>query len=72
MKKKAPPQDYNDYLNIEEHITSQKLLSEKVGERAHDEMLFIIVHQIYELWFKQVLFELDSIINAFDRNVIRE
>jgi tryptophan 2,3-dioxygenase len=28
---------------------------------AHDELLFIIIHQAYELWFKQVLFELDSV-----------
>jgi tryptophan 2,3-dioxygenase len=28
---------------------------------VHDEMLFIIIHQTYELWFKQMLHELDSI-----------
>ena len=72
MKKQIPPQYYHDYLNLEDLLTSQELLSEKAGERAHDEMLFVIVHQIYELWFKQILFELDSIINAFDRDVIRE
>ena len=28
---------------------------------AHDELLFIVVHQAYELWFKQILFELESV-----------
>jgi len=72
MKKQIPPQYYHDYLNLENLLTSQKLLSEKIGQKAHDEMLFIIIHQVYELWFKQILFELDSIIRAFDRDVIRE
>lgn len=34
---------------------------------AHDEMLFIIIHQSYELWFKQVLFEVNSIIEIMDK-----
>ena len=34
---------------------------------AHDELLFIIVHQAYELWFKQLLFELESIRNLLLR-----
>ena len=33
------------------------------GEPAHDEMLFIVIHQAYELWFKQLLFETDSVIH---------
>jgi tryptophan 2,3-dioxygenase len=35
-------------------------------------MLFIIIHQVYELWFKQILHELDSIITMFDRNFVDE
>ena len=31
------------------------------GSEIHDEHLFIITHQAYELWFKQVIFEIDSI-----------
>ena len=62
MKKQVPHQYYHDYLNLENLLTSQKLLSEKNGQKAHDEMLFIIIHQVYELWFKQILFELDSIV----------
>jgi tryptophan 2,3-dioxygenase len=48
-------------LNIPEILGSQQLQSEPP---AHDELLFIIVHQVYELWFKQVLFELESVRDA--------
>jgi tryptophan 2,3-dioxygenase len=34
----------------------------------HDEMLFIIIHQVYELWFKQLLHELDAVMRALDAN----
>ena len=49
-------------------LSCQELLSDQAGEKAHDEMLFIITHQVYELWFKQILFELDSIFEVFDRD----
>jgi tryptophan 2,3-dioxygenase len=39
---------------------------------AHDEMLFIIVHQIYELWFKQIIHELSSVIEMFQKNEMDE
>ena len=32
-----------------------------VGDEVHDEHLFIITHQAYELWFKQIIFEIDSV-----------
>ncbi len=48
---------YNEYLKVPELINLQKTLSEPV---SHDELLFIIIHQTYELWFKQVLHELDA------------
>ena len=35
-------------------------------------MLFIIIHQTYELWFKQILHELDSIIRMFSNNYVQE
>jgi tryptophan 2,3-dioxygenase len=38
---------------------------------AHDELLFIIVHQVYELWFKQILFELDSVRAALAESKLR-
>lgn len=52
---------YNDYLQLDKILNSQWPESHKAGIEAHDEMLFIIVHQTYELWFKQILFEIDSI-----------
>jgi len=72
MKKKTNPQNYSDYLKIESLLKSQVLLSDKNNVKAHDEMLFIITHQVYELWFKQILYEIDSIFEVFDRNVIDE
>ncbi len=50
---------YGDYLAIDRLLELQKPLSLKEGKLiAHDEMLFIIVHQAYELWFKQIRHEL--------------
>lgn len=49
---------YNSYLRIPDLIKLQKEESDPV---QHDEMLFIIIHQAYELWFKQILHELDFI-----------
>jgi tryptophan 2,3-dioxygenase len=49
---------YGSYLRLEEVLDAQTLLS---NPPAHDELLFIVVHQTYELWFKQLLFELESV-----------
>lgn len=58
---KFPPIYYADYLQLDKLLSSQEPKSSKYGNEAHDEMLFIIVHQAYELWFKQILHEIDSI-----------
>jgi tryptophan 2,3-dioxygenase len=64
-----PPRDdeqsltYGDYLRIQELIALQQL---KSAPAQHDETLFIIIHQVYELWFKQILHELDTIIERLD------
>lgn len=50
---------YVSYLQVNELLSLQKTKSEGP---AHDEMLFIITHQAYELWFKQVLHEVDHLI----------
>ena len=63
---------YGDYLQLGKLLGAQDLESTKAGETVHDEMLFIIVHQSYELWFKQVLWELDSVADIFDDNVVPE
>ncbi|MDQ3914926.1 MAG: tryptophan 2,3-dioxygenase family protein [Actinomycetota bacterium] len=49
---------YGSYLKVPELLQLQQLESDPP---AHDELLFVVVHQVYELWFKQILFELESI-----------
>jgi tryptophan 2,3-dioxygenase len=49
--------DYSSYLRIDELLDLQHPLT----EGAHDEMLFVVVHQVYELWFKVILHELDHV-----------
>jgi tryptophan 2,3-dioxygenase len=50
---------YGSYLHVDDLIELQKLESDPP---RHDELLFIIIHQVYELWFKQLLHELDAIV----------
>lgn len=53
------PEYYGNYLAVDQLLTLQKPVSLADGKlHAHDEMLFIVVHQTYELWFKQILHEL--------------
>lgn len=66
MKKNTTPVYYGDYLGLDKILGAQKLQSAKYATPAHDEVLFIIVHQVYELWFKQILHELASIIESFE------
>lgn len=63
-----PPRDeprltYGGYLKVRELVSLQHLLSDPP---QHDEMLFIIIHQVYELWFKELLHELDTIIERLN------
>lgn len=53
------PLTYNEYLKVRELLGLQRTLSDPL---SHDELLFIIIHQTYELWFKQILHELDATI----------
>ena len=56
------PVHYGEYLALDQILNAQQPESYKPGETpAHDEMLFIIIHQAYELWFKQILHEVDSV-----------
>ena len=66
------PIQYHDYLQLDRLLNSQSMRSEEEGKPAHEEMLFIIVHQAYELWFKQMLHELDSILLAFNQSKVEE
>jgi len=42
------------------------------GEAAHDEHLFITIHQAYELWFKQMMFEIDDVLRIFNSDNVPE
>ena len=56
---------YGSYLKVNELLALQQPLSRPPH---HDEMLFIVVHQVYELWFKQILHEVDATMAALDRD----
>lgn len=58
---------YGDYLQLDRLLASQAPRS-----GVHDEMLFIVVHQAFELWFKQILFELDWVLEAFGGDYVEE
>src|SRR3981189_3517695 len=57
-----PPLTYANYLDLEKLLTLQKPRSTPA---EHDEMLFLIIHQTYELWFKQLLHEFEKIKKDF-------
>jgi tryptophan 2,3-dioxygenase len=56
---------YGEYLKVDELLALQRPLSEGP---EHDEMLFIVIHQVYELWFRQILHELDHLEGLLARN----
>lgn len=68
---------YGDYLlldqllSCQEPITRTKFTNHRRSE-VHDEHLFIITHQTYELWFKQIIFELDSVRELLDNEQVDE
>jgi tryptophan 2,3-dioxygenase len=71
MKNKAVY--YANYLQLEKITGAQQPESFKEGKiAAHDEMLFIITHQAYELWFKQILFEVDSVIGIMGKPTLND
>lgn len=69
MKIKDPVY-YGDYLQLPKILDAQATESAKYGKEAHDETLFIIIHQAYELWFKQILHELGSIRTIMEKPFI--
>ncbi len=54
--------NYHDYLQLDKLLNAQETESNKQNISAHDETLFIIIHQTYELWFKQLHHEADSVV----------
>jgi len=57
---------YTSYLKLNQLLNLQELQS----YTEHDEMLFIIIHQAYELWFKQIIYELDYLKKNITENQI--
>src|SRR5450755_1611793 len=64
-----PPLTYASYLDLEKLLTLQNPRSTPA---EHDEMLFIIIHQTYELWFKQLLHEFEKIRRDFSAGDLYE
>ncbi|MBS1602252.1 MAG: tryptophan 2,3-dioxygenase, partial [Bacteroidetes bacterium] len=63
---------YSDYLQLDKILNAQEPEGERLGEPAHDEMLFIVIHQAYELWFRQLLYEAESIIGIFGQPMLND
>lgn len=72
MNKTAPWDQYGDYLDVGTILGAQHPRSNAAGHAVHDEMLFIQFHQIYELWFKQILFELDDVLTRLSAERVSE
>lgn len=68
---------YGDYLMLNQLLTCQEPVTRKNHteyrkKEVHDEHLFIITHQTYELWFKQIIFELDAVRELFSDEQVDE
>ncbi|XP_044749363.1 tryptophan 2,3-dioxygenase [Coccinella septempunctata] len=63
---------YGEYLMLDKILNAQRMLSSQSDKPVHDEHLFIVTHQAYELWFKQIIFELDSIRKLFTMDSLEE
>ena len=72
MSKKNSSIHYNEYLDLDKILDAQTPLSKAGNNEAHEEMLFIIIHQTYELWFKQIIHEIDSVMALLSRQKMDE
>ena len=72
MSEKTSSVHYINYLQLDKILDAQHLVSDKKEGVAHEEMLFIIIHQTYELWFKQILHEIGSAMDLFQKDKIDE
>lgn len=63
---------YSNYLRLDLLLQAQEPWSFKSKTPGHDEMLFVVFHQVYELWFKQILFELDDIQTRLSAPVVHD
>lgn len=67
------PVYYSEYLELDKILNAQQPVSKQHSDHnGHDEMLFIVIHQAYELWFKQVLYEVQSVIDIMQKPAIND
>jgi tryptophan 2,3-dioxygenase len=69
---RAPQPNYWDYIRVEDLLALQSGLARSEDEIEDDEVLFITVHQIYELWFKLILRELRTLRDLFKGETVAE
>ena len=72
MSEKYTSVHYHSYLELDKLLDAQHPRSVELGTPAHEEMLFIILHQVYELWFKQIIHELKSVQAMFEDDRVDE
>tara|TARA_Y100001954_G_scaffold148461_1_gene157942 strand:- start:2697 stop:3785 length:1089 start_codon:yes stop_codon:yes gene_type:complete len=72
MSEKISSVHYINYLSLDKILDAQSPLSGEGKDAAHEEMLFIIIHQTYELWFKQIIHEISSVMDLFKDEKIDE
>ena len=63
---------YWDYLHLDYLLNAQKPRSAEGESPKHEEFLFIVVHQTFELWFRQIIFELDSVLAIMGQSTVHE
>lgn len=64
---------YKDYLALDQILNAQHPRSATPDNApAHEEMLFIVIHQSYELWFKQIKYEVDSVLSIMNKEVVND
>ena len=72
MSSKYTSIHYHKYLQLDRILSAQDPRSAMDGKPAHDEMLFIIIHQVYELWFKEIIHDLSSVMDMFHEDDVDE
>ena len=68
----AKPTNYWDYMRLDDLLSLQGGLNSDESELTNDEVLFITVHQVFELWFKLILRELGSLRDFFHRDLVED
>ncbi|GEP94854.1 tryptophan 2,3-dioxygenase [Chitinophaga cymbidii] len=64
--------NYGEYLHLDQILHAQFPESDRLNMPAHDEMLFIVIHQAYELWFKQLLYEVESVAGIMKKPAVND